>query len=123
MREIKFRAWDTENNEMCQIDAVFLDDGDVEGRRPSGGAAVLEKGEYTLMQYTGLKDRNGVEIYEGDIFDNGRVKGVVVWDNNGYWTVNVINDKKWVPEHYRLVTYGDNYEVIGNIHENPELLK
>jgi uncharacterized phage protein (TIGR01671 family) len=68
--------------------------------------------EIVLMQYTGLKDLNGVEIYEGDIvkeYASTRVSAVlrfeVEWGNHG-WNIST-----------------GLYEVIGNIHENPELIK
>ena len=125
MREIKFRAWDKEQKIMLPENTLkILMWGD-------GSYTVRDwykenRGEYTyegegsddcvLMQYTGLKDKNGKEIYERDIVQEGirrwEVKWISVeddWDYTG-----------WLMEEM----YGDNYchsEVIGNIYENPEL--
>ena len=96
--------------------------------------------EMTIGQYTGLKDRNGKEIYEGDVVAmynttfNMKDIGVVVYnDENACFRLQV--DKKAYTSHYSFYscdTYNDGYctveckyeyEVIGNIYDNPELLK
>jgi hypothetical protein len=84
-----------------------------------GGKGILDKVEpknTILMQFTGLLDKNGKEIFEGDIFKNGSlVRAITVDEQHGYRF------------HFGLdrLTRGDaDYgEVIGNIYENPELLK
>lgn len=125
MREIKFRAWDglrmtvsgiAFNNSTGELIAtVYNRNGCVE--------------KMPLMQYTGLKDRNGKEIFEGDILN------VFDWGNRrphyllGVTEVMFCPDQRgWRYENYSLGiedSYDQfrNVEVIGNIHENPELLE
>lgn len=74
-----------------------------------------------IMQYTGLTDKNGVEIYEGDIIKNpaGAI-GVVKWVTARFEVV--YTDSQLGKINWQLYSSGA-LEVIGNIHENPELLK
>lgn len=124
MREIKFRAWLKEKKVMAEFISHFKsahDCGVFEITVPfdESGLQTFHKihsiDQFDLMQYTGLKDKNGKEIYEGDIL-GFNYKDTSDGDE---WIVEVEvkwGDQGWVP--YRL------YEgtVIGNIYENPELL-
>ena len=114
MREIKFREWETERKSMSYSTREDFDD--MVGFR----FLHTEGGKRILMQYTGLKDKNGREIYEGDI-----LKGLCPLRNE--WVGNV---KYLAPyyailgkrSHLMLENFND-MRVIGNIYENPELLE
>ncbi len=124
-RIIKFRAWHREKK--CWLDGVRIyNDGSW------SGSIIEERGEIDgydgreceLMQYTGLKDRKSKEIYEGDI-----VRLVYALDM-GQWTKygDIVIYVRWSDSQcgrYPVVCfkYIESTEVIGNIYENPELLK
>ena len=122
-REIKFRAFDTENKTW-----TFVTLGDlICGACTEKGDKPLSGAEQVWEQYTGLKDKNGKEIYEGDIL---REKGLLSltyleWDkNHARYKTKVLDESK----HVSLIFDFDiidalECEVVGNIHENPELLK
>ena len=117
MREIKFRAW-REGNPYSMIYNPL--------HRCDAGN-VLDKKEiykdWILMQYTGLKDKDGVEIYEGDIL-NYQDKYIckVEWKNGGFVFMytdgveNIASESWYAPSDVKIT------EVIGNIYQNKELL-
>jgi uncharacterized phage protein (TIGR01671 family) len=125
MREIKFRAWDTEEKRMVDFSnpkngiEYCCGDFSVSSGWDSYDCPTYQ-GEVNaiIMQYTGLKDKNGVEIYEGDVVHypksgDGEFVGVVIF-----------NDLSFIVEHDVGGSCLDSgFEVIGNIHENPELLE
>ncbi len=87
----------------------------------------------TVGQFTGLYDKDGKEIYEGDLIEvNGRLFGVVEWHKDGYFFINdtivgIRSDGGSYSPIGEMVRYfsnhGHDFSVIGNIHDNPELLK
>ena len=116
MREIKFRAWDTKEQKW-EYD-LFMDfDGHLCDCVQYHGTEGVEQGRYILVQYTGLKDENGVEIYEGDIVKSTVETVVIEWKGE-MWT-----EEGFITGFSELFEGANCYEVIGNIHENPELNK
>ena len=121
MREIKFRAWDKKYG-MMDSDFYIHSSGsqyDLASSNYNTPHIEIEKAELELMQYTGLKDKNGVEIYEGDLvqveelFPNEPFK---VWFRNGLFHIG-----NWHAQGF--MNAFDEYCVVGNIYENPELLE
>jgi uncharacterized phage protein (TIGR01671 family) len=122
-RQLKFRIWDKQNK-------IFIHEWDASHKRLAislvglvyhgGYDDVLPENDYVVQQYTGLKDKNGKEIYEGDIIlgefydteyhHSVTIKHEVVFNNGAY---NIASSNWHKP----------SLEIIGNIFENSELLK
>ena len=110
MREIKFRAWDKRLEEMVDLGTHIQDYIEFPPFSPNR----LEF-DLIFMQYTGLKDKNGVEIYEGDWLIDGN-------DSSNGGSEVFYRYGQWQPFSYVGSYSGEDYEVIGNIYENKELL-
>ena len=121
MREIKFRAWDKDSKEMIPLFNI-----DFEHNIMNKGSLWKSLYSVELLQYTWLKDKNGKEIYEGDL-----VEYCIEWGywNNDYTIKRTVEYKEWHynpfihwHEEFTQKTYPECCEVIGNIYENPELV-
>lgn len=129
-REIKFRAYDKHTKIMLPVVDIikFTKSESINIIRDGAygvGVTIPYQPQIELMQFTGLHDKNGKEIYEGDIISNGYEKCIVVWvkEYTGFM-LKLINkeyeDKEWTNP---MIDLRKDEEVIGNIYENPELLK
>ena len=130
MREIKFRLWSENlkvmfsNTDLCLIEnsnrnsMTGLNLLGVESSSSLNCKIIWGKRE--LMQYTGLKDKNGKEIYEGDVWERRGYKSQIVFEWSA-WQIRTIksSDSIQYPSFQSNAVTG---EVIGNIYENPELL-
>ncbi len=119
-REIKFRAWCTKLKEMSYTFWCFNDDrsGLLLLHDNKNNPPKAPDHEYIIMQFTGLKDKNCKEIYEGDIvrYENGETY-ISDWKGG---SERIIERSKYSDG----VQVGwDKFEIIGNIYENPEFLK
>lgn len=145
MRDIKFRAYSKsykkmfDNEILERVADVMYEVGKslLLATREHEAANDLQRGIYLptkdedliLMQYTGLKDKNGVEIYEGDIIKgiskthkNNKITLYVKWDRGQYDVFDIHDKDNWMDSLYNHMHFYD-IEVIGNIYENPELLE
>ena len=113
MREIKFRIWDKERKEMINIGRIDIADGSC---KPTifGNVFYDYWNDVELMQYTGLKDKDGVEIYEGDIVET---EDYYVGDRL------MVKGTKQIIDDIRFCGKLLPCKVIGNVYENPELVE
>lgn len=137
MRELRFRAWDNVKEQMYfvgeedDISFELLSDGSFVGydHKEDRDSPFQKLEHLQYMQYTGVSDKNGVLIFEGDLlkqrYSNKNVYEVV-WRKNGFelkcdftrkYEGNSWRESSFLPIHI------DSYEVIGNIYEHPHLLE
>jgi len=131
-REIKFKVWDEEYEEFINEDECVFSNGTL--FRNHKDYMNLISDDLTILQYTGLKDKAGVEIYEGDIFydDADNHIGVVTFLNGAFVCESYFDgfekeelepsDNRCFLAERLIRDYGNVFEVIGNIYENKELL-
>lgn len=133
-RDIKFRAWDCVRNEYLSAGKVMIQV--LPGKLPSSPKGLhldtsnfmCAEGRMELQQFTGMLDKNGVEIYEGDITPylvcsrQGKVNAHIY-----YCAIKSQFRVKWIDDGIELSDSlgrcNEWFDVIGNIHQNPELIK
>jgi len=125
MREIKFRAWDKDNN--CMIDNWYEITEEKFTKKRFFGKQVQTLAT-KVMQYTGLKDKNGKEIYEGDIIkcSDGILEIIWVTDSRDFCGLTfkmIKNNDRNVVYDIRMYRSDEDWEVIGNIYEKKNLLE
>ena len=127
MKEIKFRAWAGE--QMIVVDSnssytiTFGNEKAIISMFSNGGEFVCDSKAEEVMQYTGKKDKNGVDIFQHDLMQNesGRISQVV-WNNHaGCWDAEVVKAVGNSVGGYAR-DWSRCMEVIGNIHQNTELM-
>ena len=128
MREIKFRAWSRGRKEMAEVESIHFK-GNAVYLISKYLRLVANLDETELMQFTGLQDKKGVDIYEGDIANHKDYEcfGKVVFSDDelafAFLVVTGSNNKGPTTEFEWLYEYADGLEVIGNITDNPELME
>lgn len=136
-REIKFRAWD-KGDKVFQKDFVVKEGKVFLAIYDRGDYYKLIKTGWILQQYTGLHDKNKKEIYEGDVLQWGygeckecgqehkKIRGEIYWNEFGA-SYQTSNGSYLISNHGNTQLKGngerDDLEIIGNIYENPELIK
>ena len=120
MRELKFRVYIPDHAKFSYFRLGEFDYSD----------RYLYQHQYPVQQYTGLKDKNGKEIYEGDICNTGIVTGDVNYSIGGFYLASnpLMEYFKGYPDNMNVLSPDWDYswidvEVIGNVMQNPELLE
>ncbi|WP_251846976.1 YopX family protein [Enterococcus faecalis] len=126
---LKFRAWDKNTNDMVHVKTIDLEkDGSI-GCIVDYNGIDLDMSECVIMQSTGVKDKNGVEIFDGDIVSVRnhpfqKTESSVGIEIDGDYKVSWNEyDLTWCAGNLLLARIKPYVAVIGNIHENPELLE
>lgn len=120
MGEIKFRAWEEKTNKMYTVAALYPWSKEKNGHitcRVRDDATERLGNNCKIMQYTGLKDKNGKEIYEGDIIKYITEKAYPITIDTSHGIRARIGKDNMCKD------MEDKAEIIGNIYENPNLLK
>lgn len=125
MNNLKFRAWDKTAKKMSKVTAIDFSTEPFRVFYKAYGNENYFNKDVILMQSTGLFDKYGVEIYEGDIIDVGtRIPFLnkIQRDEETAYLKLVPLDKRWTESYFTNFEDKSRYEVVGNIYENKELI-
>ena len=115
MRELKFRAWD-------EVEKSFFCIGPSQRMTINELFKDLQEKECSIEQFTGLHDKNGDEIYNGDLLKDSTGVSLVTW--NEKFSSFCLTRRGWLSDHFfGEAADPEDCEVIGNIHQNSEILK
>ena len=113
--EIKFRAWHKEEKAMVYFDLFHIDEGRIDGSFENR----WNLDECEIMRFTGLFDKIGKEVYEGDIIDD--IGGIIIYDVElGGFCIEKSHAQRSQIHFSYLRTYRADFTIIGNIYETPE---
>lgn len=125
MENLRFRAWDKENREMLEVHGISFDvqgiwTNEMIDNESDGNFIFLS--DIELLQSTGLKDRNGIEMFEGDVLktkcgEHGRHIGIVTFRSGKFLSIGVKQYEGYVEE------LDCAFEIVGNQFEHPHLIK
>lgn len=126
---LRFRAWDKEFKEMVQVDALVFDEQLIKATYKNGNVVKEDLKNYVLMQSTGLTDKNGKEIFEGDIVTDGHTQGDIKnHPTLGFYMVDDSGVERWFSDDSTIEDFEEDVEtaarileIIGNVHADPEL--
>lgn len=123
-RKLKFRAWDKKINKMFYSDDCFFSfiNGNLIERDGENGS---DKDSQIVMQYTGLKDNDGKEIYESDILEYKHTGEIVIVDWHNEIGCYIFDNENEIERDVYIgdMSLSNEYKIIGNKYENPELME
>ena len=127
---IKFRAWDDENKVMWNIERWHIEDEYFDLIEPNKSVVDSnakrtwrKQSDVALMQSTGLLDKNGDDIFEGDVVEVFDSRYTVFYDNENASFRLKPRDKRWNTDYMSNYTHEASFEIIGDIYQNTELLE
>lgn len=119
----RYRAWDTVKKSMSEVQAIVYTEEKVYPVYFKVVRRYVPFSEAILMQSTGLLDKNGQEIFEGDVVVVLDSRYTVFYDDKTASFRLQPHDKRWNTDYMSNYAHDDSFEVIGNVYQNPELVE
>lgn len=125
MRDIKFRAFDKKLKKVLKVKEIDFDNRIVTLEISESAIKKIPFEDVELLQYTGVKDKNGKEVYDGDVFIHTGQKFEVIWYSTRFIGIDhkdyAITDGYCCYVDCQYKDGSSSIEVIGNVYDNPEL--